>query len=99
MLRGGGLWCAAAAAAVRRGLGHQVLKLTPTTAKRDEMRPDACGMSREVDGKRERAREHGREGRRGRPEGNQGVIASARRTSRHNPQDTHRTQDEGRRAC
>lgn len=56
MLRGGGLWCAAAAAAaaVRRGLGHQVLKLTPTTAKRDEMRPDACGMSREEDGKRER---------------------------------------------
>lgn len=30
------------------GAGHQVLKLTPTTAKRDEMRPDACGMSREA---------------------------------------------------
>lgn len=63
MLRGGGLWCAAAA--VRRGLGHQVLKLTPTTAKRDEMRPDACGMSREVDGKRERARRQERQGREG----------------------------------
>lgn len=47
MLRGG------VTAAVRRGLGHQVLKLTPTTAKRDEMRPEACGMSREEDGKRE----------------------------------------------
>lgn len=47
---------------------------------------------------REQGGKRGREGK-ARPEGNQGVIASARRTSRHNPQDTHRTQDEGRRAC
>lgn len=58
-------------------------------ADHSEARRDATRRMWHVKGggwkKREQGRESGRRGRQGRPEGNQGVIASARRMSRHNP--------------